>query len=63
MNDKELIALCDEYFLGYWQQAYAGASPDCVYCGAMLMRDETCDHSASCPVVRYEEIKSKETDK
>ncbi len=61
MTDKELISLCDEYFIGYWRQPYAGASPDCVYCGAMLRHDETCDHSASCPVVRYAEIKAKET--
>jgi hypothetical protein len=61
MNDKDLIALCDEYFTGYWQQDYAGAPEECVFCGAEKESTGKCDHEKWCPVPRYAEIRAKET--
>jgi hypothetical protein len=59
MNVEKLIELCDEFFLGYWEQEYAGANKTCVYCQTTMMENgKGASHSASCPVVRYEEIKS-----
>jgi len=55
---NKLIELCDEYFVGYWEQEYAGARQTCVYCGTTMMENGNGEHhSASCPIIRYREIK------
>lgn len=60
MSDEKfakLKELCDEYFVSYMVQPYAGANRECLYCGATEGRNGKTDHSyVDCPVIKYKEI-------
>ena len=53
--NNELISLCDEYFLEYYIQQYAGANHECMYCGAYQGKS----HTSLCPITIYKGIKEK----
>jgi hypothetical protein len=54
---NKMIDLCNEFFVDYMVQPYAGANRECLYCGATEQRDGSVDHSAAdCPVLKYKLI-------
>ena len=54
---KDLLDLCNEFFINPIIKPYAGANSECRFCGAMEQRDGCIDHSASdCPVIKYLDI-------
>jgi len=58
--EKELIELCDRFFVNPLIQTYSGSNFECLYCGATKGRNGEIDHSyADCPVIKYEEILTK----
>ena len=53
----KLKELCDQYFVSYMVAPYAGATRECLYCGATESRAGEVDHSYSdCPIIKYQEI-------
>ncbi len=56
----DLLELCNEYFIDYMVQPYAGANRECLYCGATGQRDGSVDHSGlDCPIIKYRDLISK----
>lgn len=47
---KDLLDLCNEFFVDPMIQQYAGARRECMYCGGMT------NHSADCPEIKYKNI-------
>lgn len=57
---RDLVNLCDEYFVNPIVKPYAGANYECMFCGATEQRDGSIDHSvADCPVMKYQAIHEK----
>lgn len=61
LNDSQVaqvIELCDQYFVGYMVQMYAGADYECLYCQAMENRqNQSVNHKDWCPVEKYRKIR------
>ena len=57
---KNLLDLCNEFFISPMIQPYAGASRECMFCGTKKDRKGRTHHyAASCPVVKYLDIVEK----
>jgi len=56
MNQYDLLVdLCEEYFVNYWTQEFAGSPITCFYCKCFYGSK----HSNKCPITRYSKIKEK----
>jgi len=54
---KDLLNLCNEFFINPFVKQYSVATPECRFCGAIQKRDGTVVHSETdCPVIRYLKI-------
>lgn len=54
---NKLLNLCEEHFTDGMIQPYAGATRECMYCGAMQPRTGEPHHSAAdCPIMKYRDI-------
>ena len=57
---NDLLNLCNEYFTNPFVKPYAGANSECIFCGAMELKNGGADHSAAdCPVVKYQSLAEK----
>jgi len=57
---KDLLDICNEWFVNPFIQPYAGANYECRYCGATRGKDGAAHHSASdCPVQKYLDVVEK----
>ena len=57
---KDLLDLCNEYFIDGMVQEYAGATPSCMYCGASRPWSGKPHHSVSdCPIMKYKDLANK----
>ena len=54
---RDLLDLCNDYFINSGYQPYAGANHECFFCGATENKNGKYHHSAAdCPVIKYMEI-------
>ena len=53
---KALLDLCNEEFINPVVKLHAGANRQCLYCGATEQANGAFEHSADCPVMKYEAI-------
>ena len=57
---KDLLDLCNDFFIDPFIKPYAGANSECRFCGAQKQKNGGADHSAAdCPVVKYQDIVTK----
>jgi hypothetical protein len=57
---SDLLKLCNEYFISYMIQRYAGAGRECLFCGALEDKNGSAHHSvADCPIMKYQDIVGK----
>jgi hypothetical protein len=57
---NDLLSLCNEWFINPFIQPYAGANPECMFCGTTQDHDGKSHHSsADCPVIHYQDIAKK----
>jgi hypothetical protein len=58
-ENGKLHKLCKENFINVMIQEYAGANPECLYCGGKYPRrspEKPVEHKKDCPVTIYKEI-------
>jgi hypothetical protein len=54
-NIIDLIDLCDEYFINYWENSNkTNKTLKCVFCGCLLGKK---NHTSACPITKYRKIK------
>jgi len=57
---KDLLDLCNEFFIHPMIRQYAGANRECMFCGTTEDRNGGTHHSAAdCPVIKYLDIVEK----
>ena len=55
---QDILDICNEQFLDPFEQQFAGANAECMYCGATQKKDGSADHY-NCPVIKYQKIAEK----
>lgn len=54
---NDLLLLCNKWFVNPWVQPYAGANPECMFCGCLQTKEGGSHHSATdCPVILLQDI-------
>ena len=63
---NDLLSICNDLLLNTMVQSYAGANPECLFCGTTENRSGIVEHQNHdgivCPVVRYKMVFQKHSD-
>ena len=60
---KDILDICNEWFINSMIQPYAGANRECLFCGCGEDRNGGTNHSvADCPVMKYKDIYEKHSE-